>query len=84
MGDVGEMIPNLPSNQQPLSPDTAAIDLAPQGTDFTDCAPPAAEAPALDLSGMDLAPAGAEVLEEKYRKKEQAEAPATDHISLKD
>jgi hypothetical protein len=33
---------------------------------------------------MDLAPAGAEVLEEKYRKKEQAEAPATDHISLKD
>lgn len=84
MGDVGEMIPNLPSNQEPLSPDTAAIDLAPQGTDFTDCAPPAAEAPTLDLSGMDLAPAGAEVLEEKYRKKEQAEAPATDHISLKD
>lgn len=84
MGDVGEMIPNLPSKQEPLSPDTAAIDLAPQGTDFTDCVPPAAEAPALDLSGMDLAPAGAEVLEEKYRKKEQAAAPATDHISLKD
>jgi len=84
MGDVGEMIPNLPSNQAPLSPDTGAIDLAPQGTDFTDCTPPAAEAPTLDLSGMDLAPAGAEVLEEKYRKKEQAKAPATDHLSLED
>jgi hypothetical protein len=84
MGGVGEMIPNLPSDQVPLSPNTDAIDLSPAGTDFTDCAPPEAEAPPLDLSGMDLAPAGTDVLEEKYRKKEQAEAPTTDHISLEE
>jgi hypothetical protein len=84
MGGVGEMIPNLPSDQIPLSPNTDAIDLSPAGTDFTDCAPPEAEAPPLDLSGMDLAPAGTDVLEEKYRKKAQPEAPATDHISLEE
>jgi hypothetical protein len=84
MGGVGEMIPNLPSDQVPLSPNTDAIGLSPQGTDFTDCAPPEAQPPPLDLSGMDLAPAGTDVLEEKYRKKAQAEAPATDHISLEE
>jgi hypothetical protein len=84
MGAVGEMIPNLPSDLVPISPDTDAIDLSPQGTDFTDCAPPDAEPPLLDLSGMELAPAGSDVVDEKYRKKEQAEAPPTDHISLEE
>ncbi len=84
MGAVGEMIPNLPSDQAPLTPNIEAIDLAPQGTDFTDCAAPEAETPTLDLSGMDLAPTGTDVLEEKYRKHEQAVAPSTDHISLED
>jgi len=84
MGAVGELIPTLPSQQQPLSPDTDAIDLAPEGTDFSDCAPPAAEAPPLDLSDMGLAPAGSDVLEEKYRHKRQPEAPSTEHISLEE
>ena len=84
MGDVGELIPNLPSEQQRLSPNTDAINLSPQGTDFSDCAPPEPDAPSLDLSGIDLAPAGAEVIEEKYHKKEQAQAPSTDHISLEE
>ena len=84
MGGVGEIIPNLPSEKVPLSPNTDAIGLSPEGTDFTDCAPPEAEPPPLDLSGMDLAPAGSDVVEEKYRKKEQAEAPSTDHISLEE
>jgi hypothetical protein len=84
MGEVGETIPNLSSNQEPLSPNTDAIGLSPQGTDFTDCTPPPPDAPTLDLSEIKLAPAGAEVMEEKYRKKEQAEAPTTDHISLED
>ncbi|RLA49472.1 MAG: hypothetical protein DRR04_00055 [Gammaproteobacteria bacterium] len=84
MGDVGETIPNLPADQVPLSPNTDAIGLSPRGTDFTDCAPLEAEAPPLDLSGMDLAPAGMDVLEERYRKKELAEAPSIDHISLEE
>jgi hypothetical protein len=82
MGEAGELIPNLPSDQLPLSPNTDALDLSPEGTDFSDCNAPDAEAPALDLAGIELAPAGTEVLEEKYRKKEEAAAPATDHISL--
>ena len=84
MGAVGELIPTLPSDEQPLSPDTDAIDLAPEGTDFSDCAAPAAESPALDLSGMDLAPTGSDVLEDKYRHKQAPPAPSTEHISLEE
>lgn len=84
MAGVGETIPNLPPRQAPLQPDTGGIALAPEGTDFTDCAPPPAAAPAVDLTGMDMAPAGADVLEEQYRRKDDAQAPATDHIRLAD
>ena len=84
MGAVGELIPTLPSDEQPLSPDTDAIDLAPEGTDFSDCAAPAAESPPLDLSGMDLAPPGSDVLEDKYRHKQPPPAPSTEHISLEE
>jgi len=82
LGDAGETIPNLPSDQVPLSPDTQAINLSPEGTDFSDCAAPEAQAPTLDLSDMALAPTGSDVLEEKYREREQPQAPTTDHISL--
>ena len=84
MGEVGEMIPNLPSHDKPLSPNIDNIDLAPDGTDFSDCAAPEAAEPALDLSELNLAPEGAELLEEEYRNKHQATAPATDHIALED
>ncbi len=84
MGAVGEMIPNLPSHEEPLSPNIDSIDLAPDGTDFSDCAAPEAAEPALDLSQLNLAPEGAELLDEEYRNKQQATAPATDHIALED
>lgn len=84
MGEVGDDIPSLPSELEPLSPNTDALDLSPQGTDFSDCAAPAPQAPDLDLSQLDVAPQGSDVLEEKYRKKEQPVAPATDHIKLED
>jgi hypothetical protein len=84
MGEVGEMIPNLPSHEEPLSPNIDNIDLAPDGTDFSDCAAPEAAEPVLDLSELNLAPEGAELLEEEYRNKHQATAPATDHIALED
>jgi hypothetical protein len=38
----------------------------------------------LDLSELNLAPEGAELLDEEYRKHDQATAPATDHIALED
>lgn len=83
-GPVGESLPNLPLESIPLDPDISAIDLAPEGTDFSDCAGPDPEVPNLDLSGMDLAPAGSDVLEQQYRKKVASEAPPVDHLSLED
>jgi hypothetical protein len=79
---VGETLPTLPSTAAPLSPDTSALQLAPAGTDFSDCAAPDACAPDLDLAGIDLAPVGADVLESQYRKRHQQAAVNTDHLSL--
>jgi len=83
-GAVGELLPTLPSSAQQLNPDTSGISLSPDGTDFSDCAAPDSNAPELDLSGIDLAPPGADVLEPKYRKKQDTPPPATDHLALED
>ncbi len=82
MGEVGDTIPTLPRHETPLNPDTDAISLTPEGTDLSDCARAEAEAPVLDLSDMNLAPTGSDVLEEQYRRRETATAPDTDHLSL--
>jgi hypothetical protein len=82
MGAVGDDIPTLASGAEPLSPDISGIALSPANSDFSDCAPPPAAAPDLDLSSLDLAPSGADMLEEAYRPQEDAEAPATDHLEL--
>lgn len=79
---VGETLPTLPSTAVPLSPDTSALQLAPAGTDFSDCAAPDSPAPDLDLESITLAPAGSEVLETRYRKRHQQPTVNTDHLSL--
>ena len=84
MGEVGEDIPNLEDTRTPLTPDIDDIGLSPEGTDFSDCAPKQAEAPQLDLSDIELAPAGSDVLEEQYRKKDEGPGPDTEHITLED
>ncbi|MEH6586533.1 MAG: hypothetical protein V7720_08235 [Halioglobus sp.] len=84
MGEVGDEIPTLATEQQPTVPDTEGLTLTPEGTDFSDCAAPQAQAPVLDLSGIDLAPQGSDVLEEAHRNKPKPPPPATDHISLQD
>lgn len=81
---AGELLPNLATALAPLSPDTSAIALSPDGTDLSDCAAPMPESPTLDLSGIELAPAGSDVLELKYRNKYDQPMPATDHLALKD
>jgi hypothetical protein len=83
-GAVGELLPNLPSFAAPLSPDTSNIELTPDGTDLSDCAAPAQPPPALDLSGIALAPAGADVLEQQYRNRPAPPPPATEHLKLED
>ena len=84
LGDVGDDIPTLPDQRPPLDPDTSALGLSPQGTDFSDCIAPEAEAPELDLSDLDLAAAGSDMLEPAYRRQATATAPDTDHLSLDD
>jgi hypothetical protein len=80
--EVGATIPNLPNSEAPLSPNIEGISLSPDGTDLSDCSRPQTEEQALDLSGLELAPSGSDVLEEQFRNQGTDEAPATDHLSL--
>ena len=83
MGEVGEDIPGLPDTRTAVTPNTNDISLAPQGSDFSDCAPRDALDPQLDLSAIELAPAGVDVLDEQYRKKDvDTSVPDTSHLSL--
>ena len=84
MGEVGEDIPKLLDSSTPLKPNIDDISLSPEGTDYSDCAPPEAETPALDLSNIEIAAVGSDVLEEQYKKTGDDKAPDTDHITLKD
>lgn len=84
LGEVGETIPTLKDSTAPLSPDISAIDLAPENSDFSDCARLPAAAPDVDLSSLNLAPSGADMLEENYRQHEETQAPSTDHLELED
>jgi hypothetical protein len=85
MGEVGETIPTLPPEHEAVNPNTDALALSPEGTDFSDCNAPDAPPPDLDLSALDLAPEGTEVIRDSERKQAPAEpAPETDHIKLAD
>ncbi len=84
VGEVGEDIPNLADTRTQLNPDTDGISLSPEGTDFSDCAPPAADTPDLDLSQLQVAPPGTDVLEEQYKKTDSEKAPDTTHIKLQE
>jgi len=82
--EVGELLPNLPRSTASLNPDTSALSLSPDGTDLSDCASPPAVPPDLDLSAINLAPPGADVLESRYRKPADTPPPATDHLALEE
>ena len=84
MGEVGEDIPTLAAGEAPVAPNTDNLDLSPAGTDFSDCAQPEAAPPELDLSSLELAPAGSDVLNEDERNRPASPPPPTDHISLQD
>ena len=84
MGEVGDAIPTLPSTAEQLSPDTSGIMLSPEHSDFSDCAPPPPDAPEVDLSGLDVAPTGADMLEAVYRPELNTQVPPTNHLELAD
>ncbi|MFV0476600.1 MAG: hypothetical protein ACK5ME_02050 [Parahaliea sp.] len=82
MGEVGEDIPGLPRYDVELKPDTSNISLSPEGTDFSDCTGPEAPEPELDLSAIEIAPTGVDMLEQQYRKLDEATTPDVSHLSL--
>ncbi|MFT4824878.1 MAG: hypothetical protein ACJAUG_001719 [Halioglobus sp.] len=84
MGEVGEDIPTLPQTHTIVAPDISAIALSPADTDFSDCAAEPAAEPELDLSAIELAPSGADLLDGEYRKESEQVAPKTDHLSLQE
>jgi len=84
MGDVGESIPNLPSDATPLFPDLDGLELSAPGTDFSDCAAPGVQAAPLDLSGLAALPPGTRPPEEEQRQRIPVAVPSTDHLALKD
>ncbi|MDO8860712.1 hypothetical protein Q6D67_03275 [Haliea sp. E1-2-M8] len=84
LGEAGENIPGL-SRPAPVAVTISdGLALEPEGGDLSDCAMPPAPAPAVDLSHLELAAAGADVLEEQYRKRETAAAPDTSRLTLEE
>ncbi|MEZ5571627.1 MAG: hypothetical protein R3E64_06340 [Halioglobus sp.] len=84
MGEVGDTIPNLPSSNAPLSPNLDGLELSAAGTDFSDCAAPEQETPALDLSALATLAPGTQTEEEQRRQPIPVAVPSTDHISIQE
>ena len=84
MGEVGEDIPTLADTRVQLNPNIDGINLSCAGSDFSDCAAPQAEPLTLDLSSIEMAPVGSDVLAEEYKKPADEKVPDTDHIKLVD
>jgi hypothetical protein len=78
MAPVGEAIPGLPRDAVPPPPDVSAFSLAAEDAPVPER--PAAEPVA--APDLDLAEAGADVLEERYRRKDDEAPPSTDHLEL--
>lgn len=81
MGEVGEDIPTLEDDVIEVDPDVSHLSMGEVGEEI-----PHLEIEEdiveVDVSAIDLAPEGSDVLEEQYRKKEEAAAPDTNHISM--
>jgi hypothetical protein len=64
------------------APDTSALSVSDRALDLSDCAPPPAEAPPLDLGHLAVEEGGALLLTEAERQPDPASAPDTSHLSL--
>ncbi len=85
MGAVGESIPNLPADTEPLFPNLDGLALSAPGTDFSDCAKPEPKAATLDLSGLAALPPGILPPEEaEQRQHIPVPVPSTDHLAIED
>lgn len=84
LGEAGEDIPGLPGPAAVAVTPSASLALEPEGSDLSDCAPPPAAPPDVDLSHLELAAVGADVLEEQYRKRDTTTPPDTSRLSLEE
>ena len=82
LAEVGADLGPPPSAPPPAAPDTSQLALAGEGGDLSDCAPEPAPAPALDLSHMELAEAGSDLLSEAERERPGATTADTAHLTL--
>jgi len=78
MAPAGEDIPGLPRDAVPPPPAASAFSLAAEDAPLPE--KPAAEP--VTAPDLDLADAGADVLEERYRRKDDRPPPSTDHLEL--
>ncbi len=81
LGDVGEEIPTLGQDLIELDPDISHLSMGEVGEDIPHLELEQ-ETVDVDTSAIDLAPEGSDVLEEQYRKKDEAAVPDTSHIKL--
>lgn len=82
LGEAGEAIPGLPGPAPVMVTSSTNLALEPAGGDLSDCAPAPAPPAAVDLSHLELAAVGADVLEAQYRRHDTAPVPKTGHLSL--
>ncbi len=81
MGEVGEDIPTLEDAVIELDPDISHLSMGEVGEEIPHLELDQ-EPVDVDTSAIDLAPEGSDVLEEQYKKKDEAEAPDTSHINM--
>lgn len=81
MGEVGEDIPTLENALIELDPDISHMSMGEVGEEIPHLELDQ-EPVDVDTSAIDLAPEGSDVLEEQYKKKDEAEAPDTSHIKM--
>ncbi|MEE4660464.1 MAG: hypothetical protein V2J89_08350 [Halieaceae bacterium] len=81
MGEVGESIPHLEQAVAAVNPDTSHLSMGDVGESIPHLESNVAPV-SVDTSGLNLAPEGSDVLEAQYRKRDEAKAPSTDHLSL--
>jgi len=84
VAEVGSDLGPAERPDDPELPDVSALSLAPEGGDLSDCTPSSPEVTPVDLSHLDLAEAGSDLLQESERRRTEATAPDTSHLSVDD
>jgi hypothetical protein len=80
---AGETIPNLRPEQEPVNPDTSHLTMGDVGESIPTL-PDDNEPLNPDTSALSVAETGSDILEDRFRRREDASAPDTDHLELEE